>query len=87
MLHFRIRLKHDIKVFLVEYDADWSVIAEKTAQLFEVPASHVVLVHKEKDGSKIQLSGQKELREYLLGPKSARAVAVSEPRLRRPRFH
>ncbi|KIM33603.1 hypothetical protein M408DRAFT_157574 [Serendipita vermifera MAFF 305830] len=77
MLHFRIHLRHDIKVFLVEYDANWSVIANKVSLLFEIPPSHVVLVYRDRDGTVIKLSNQEELRSYLLGPKSARAVAVS----------
>jgi hypothetical protein len=77
MLHFRIAYQHEIKAFLVEYDSDWSVIANKTSQLFEVPAKHVVLVHKHTDGKVVTLGSHEDLREYILGPRSARAVAVS----------
>jgi hypothetical protein len=77
MLHFRIAYQHEIKAFLVEYDSDWSVIANKTSQLFDVPAKHVVLFHQYTDGKVVTLASHEDLREYILGPRSARAVAVS----------
>jgi hypothetical protein len=79
MLHFRITYQHEIKAFLVEYDSNWSVVADKTSQLFDIPAKHVVLVHKYTDGKVVTLGNHEDLRNYILGPRSARAVAVSIP--------
>ncbi|PVG00981.1 hypothetical protein CPB86DRAFT_753613 [Serendipita vermifera] len=75
MLHFRIHYQHAIKPFLVEYDSDWSVVAAKVAGLFPVPEAHVVLMYRDRDGTTVTLRNQKDLRDYLLGPRSARAVA------------
>jgi hypothetical protein len=77
MLHFRIKYQHEVKAFLVEYDSNWSVVADKTSQLFDVPAKHVVLVHRYTDGKVDTLGNHEDLRNYILGPRSARAVAVS----------
>lgn len=77
MLHFRIAYQDEIKAFLVEYDTKWPVIAAKVAELFNIPAANVALVHKDSDGTMIYLTNHEELRSYILGPRSARAVAVS----------
>lgn len=77
MLHFRVKHQHDIKAFLVKFDDDWSIVATKTAELFDIPPNHVALQRTEQDGTLITISNQEELRDYLLGPRSARAVAVS----------
>ncbi|KAG8756429.1 hypothetical protein FRC14_003060 [Serendipita sp. 396] len=75
MLHFRIQYQHEIKAFLVQYDADWSVIAAKVTELFEIPANYVALIHKDRDGIVTTIRNHEDLRAYLLGPRSARAVA------------
>ncbi|KAG8834831.1 hypothetical protein FRC17_006939 [Serendipita sp. 399] len=75
MLHFRIQYQHEIKAFLVQYDADWDVIAAKVTELFEIPANYVALVHKDRDGVVTTIRNHEDLRGYLLGPRSARAVA------------
>ncbi|CAG7855168.1 SubName: Full=Uncharacterized protein {ECO:0000313/EMBL:CCA71326.1} [Serendipita indica DSM 11827] len=75
MLHFRIQFQHEIKAFLVPYDAHWTTVTEKVTELFDVPPSNVALIHRDRDGSLTTIHNQDELRSYLLGPKSARAVA------------
>lgn len=78
MLHFRIHSQHqDIKALLFEYDSDWSTIASKIAQLFEIPTKNVALIHQTPRGKDIVIRSQDELRDFVLGPNSARAVAVS----------
>lgn len=81
MLHFRVKYKEEIEAFLVKFDDPWSVVAAKTSQLFDVPPNNVALQRTEQDYTLITIHNQDELREYLLGPYSARAVAVS------PNFH
>ena len=77
MLHFRVQFQHEIKAFLIPYDATWQILTGKVTELFDIPPSYVALIHKDRDGSLTTIHNQEELRSYLLGPKSARAVAVS----------
>ncbi|CAG7855156.1 SubName: Full=Uncharacterized protein {ECO:0000313/EMBL:CCA71326.1} [Serendipita indica DSM 11827] len=67
-------VQHEIKAFLVPYDAHWTTVTEKVTELFDVPPSNVALIHRDRDGSLTTIHNQDELRSYLL-VLSARAVA------------